>query len=273
MANQRILNISIVLAIHNEAKNLPACLDAVKSLADEIIIVDGQSTDESVKIAKSYGAIVISTSNKANFHINKQLAMDKAKGLLVLQLDADEVVDEELADFIKQLAKKLGQLDQKALDNFQPKAWYLKRKNLFLKRWLKKGGQYPDPVIRLYINGFAHLPQKDVHEQMAVDGLVAWADGHLLHFSNHTFKAYLQKFNTYTSFKAEQLFSKKVKINLFNSLLYLVIKPMQTFLSLFIRHKGFVDAWAGFIFALFSGLHHLVAYLKLWELYAKQQEN
>ena len=93
--------ISVVLATHNEAHNIDKCLNSVKNFADEIIVVDGNSTDETRSLAKKFGARVIKTTNKKNFHINKQLAMDKAKGQLVLQIDADEAVDEELADLLK----------------------------------------------------------------------------------------------------------------------------------------------------------------------------
>ena len=264
--------ISVVLAVHNEANNIKRCLDSVKDFADEIIVVDGESTDETVKIAQSFKAKIISTTNKANFHINKQLGLDAAKGELVLQLDADEVVDIELAKFIDKIHEEIPELvrDDNASSH---KAWWLKRKNLFLGRWLKKGGQYPDPVIRLYVNGFARLPSRDVHEQMQVDGRVGWAEGHLLHYSNPTFADYLEKFNRYTSFKAQQLENELIPKGpfwgLINSINYLLIKPFATWFSLYLRHKGFMDGFPGFVFALFSGLHHLVAYLKLWELKRK----
>jgi hypothetical protein len=189
------------------------------------------------------------------------MAMDEAKGNLVLQLDADEAVDDDLIEFIKKIEKDLN--SKKAL---QEVAWWVKRKNLFCGRWLKKGGQYPDPVIRLYINGKARLPQKDVHEQMEVDGKIGTADGHLWHYSNPKFSDYLRKFNTYTSFKAQQLLDANLKINPITFMKHMLLKPVYTFLMIYIRHKGFVDGWQGFIFALFSGLHHPIAYIKFWEL-------
>ena len=261
--------ISVVLATHNEEKNITKCLASVKNFADEIIVVDGDSTDDTRSLAKKMGARVIKTTNKKNFHINKQLAMDNAKGQLVLQIDADEAVDEELAEFIKKTDKKIGK--QKKFTQNDTVAWWIKRHNLFMGRWLKKGGQYPDPVIRFYVNGKAGLPQKDVHEQMWVDGQTGVADGHLWHWSNPTFAMYLHKFNTYTSFKAKQLLEAGLKVNPITFIDYLLIKPTITFLKLYIRHKGFMDAWPGFVFALFSGLHHLIAYLKFWEL--KRGEN
>jgi len=96
---------------------------------------------------------------------------------------------------------------------------------------------------------------QDVHEQMKVDGEIGWAEGHLLHYSNPTFKDYWRKFETYTGFRAEQLAENKLKLNLFSAISYLLIKPLTIFLKLFIRHKGFVDGVYGFLFAF------LVAYI------------
>jgi glycosyltransferase involved in cell wall biosynthesis len=250
--------ISVVLATHNEEANIKRCLDSVKLFADEIIVVDGESTDKTVEFARSAGAKVISTTNKANFHINKQMAMDEAKGELILQLDADEVVTGKLARFIREI--------QTDLKNVEEKAWYLKRKNYLLGKFLTKGGQYPDPVIRLYLNGFAKLPQKDVHEQMTVKGKTGWAEGHLLHYSNPTFSDYLRKFNSYTSFKAQQLYEAGTPISFVSTLKYCIWKPNITFLSLFFRHKGFYDGFPGFVFAAMSGCYYIISYLKLWEL-------
>jgi glycosyltransferase involved in cell wall biosynthesis len=253
--------ISVVLATYNEEKNLEMCLDSVVDFADEMVVVDGSSMDKTREIAKKkYKAKVIKTTNKPNFHINKQMAMDAATGELILQLDADEVVDAELKKFILKIAK---------YNDLRDSAWWLPRKNLFLGKWLMKGGQYPDAVIRLYVAGKAKLPQKDVHEQMVVDGEVGWANGHLLHYSNPSFTDYMRKFNTYTSFKAQQWMDDGMKANFFGSLHYMGFLPFWTFLKLYLRHRGYVDGYPGFVFALMSGLHFTVAYLKLWELQQK----
>lgn len=274
--------LSVVLATYNEEKNIENCLEAIKKIADEIIVVDGSSTDNTRTLAEKHGARVIKTTNKPNFHINKQMAMDAAKGDLVLQLDADEWPDEEQIEFIKKIHTQVLEsgyrfgkktvdtpaANEKLSPQFtgQPVAWWLKRKNYFLGHYFKKGGQYPDPVIRLYINGYAKLPQKDVHEQMVVNGEIGWAEGHLIHFANPTFSDYLRKFATYTSFKAQQLEESKLQLNPITAIEYLVVKPLKTFLLIFVRHKGFVDGIPGFVFAVMSGLHHAVAFLMYWEL-------
>ena len=132
--------LSVVLATFNEEKNLPLCLQSVKDLADEIIVVDGTSKDKTVEIAKKFGAKVLVTSNPKNFHINKQKAIDLASNEWILQLDADELVSTELKEEIK------GILEEKE----SKIGYWIPRKNWFLGKFLLKGGQYPDPTLRLY---------------------------------------------------------------------------------------------------------------------------
>lgn len=255
--------ISVVLATHNEEKNILRCLNSIKDFADEVIVVDGESTDKTVELCQHFGAKVITTTNKSNFHINKQMAMDAATGDLILQMDADEEVDSELKDFILKMKSNTR------TNSTEVVAWYLRRKNFFLGKFLKKGGQYPDPVIRLYKKGFAYLPQENVHEQMTVNGTVETAPGHLLHYAFPDFKTYMRKFNTYTSFEAERLHTKGILPSAHNAFRYFLIKPVHMFLLLFLRHRGYVDGFTGFTFALMSSLHHPFVYLKLQEYYKK----
>jgi glycosyltransferase involved in cell wall biosynthesis len=228
-------------------------------------VVDGESKDRTAEIARSKGARVVSTTNKSNFHINKQMAMDEAAGDIIVQLDADEVVDAELQAFISDLGEKQknGTLPE------QPVAWYLRRRNFFLGHFLRKGGQYPDPVIRVYLRGKARLPQKNVHEQMEVMGETATAAGHLLHYAFPDFYTYMRKFNTYTSFEAERLHSTGIVPSSSKTIQYWLVKPVKMFFLLFLRHKGFVDGFPGFAYALMSSLHHPFTYLKLQEYFKK----
>lgn len=252
-------SLSVVYATYNEESNMARSLESVKGLWDELIVVDGSSSDQTREIAKEYGARVIKTTNKPIFHINKQMAMDEAVGEWVLQMDADEVLDADMQAAVK---KVLHANDTQSL----PAAYWLKRKNWFLGRFLTKGGQYPDPVIRFYQRGKAYLPMESVHEQMAVEGEVGWLDGHLLHYSSPTFGDYLRKANTYTSLTAREWNEKKLALNFGSLLRWVFFQPLLTFFQLYFRHKGFMDGFAGFVFALFSGLHYPLAYVKYWEL-------
>ncbi len=244
--------ISVVLATYNEEENIGKCLESVKNLADEIVIVDGSSKDKTVEIAREFGAKVFITENNPNFHINKQKAIDKATEDWILQLDADERVSAEL---VKEIKEKIT--DQKKAIN----GYWIPRKNWFLGRFLLKGGQYPDYTLRLYKRGKGRLPQKDVHEQAVVDGEVGYLANPLLHYPYRDFLHYLSKWKRYIVFIAHQIREEK---NIFNPLLainYLIILPLYWFILTYVRHKGFMDSWQGLVFSFFSALRFPSSYI------------
>jgi len=240
------MKISVVLAIFNEEDNLKACLESAKELAWEIVIVDGGSKDKSLEIAKQFGAKIIQTTNPANFHINKNKAIDAASGDWILQLDADEIISPELVEEIKEVVKAKGY-----------DGYWIPRKNFFLGKFLTKGGQYPDYTLRLYRKRKGRLPGKDVHEQAEVDGRVGYLKNELLHMGDKFFSSYIDRWNRYTSLMALQIENP----NFFD---YIFIKPLFWFIKAYFRHKGVVDGFPGFIFALFSSLRFPVAYFKYW---------
>lgn len=248
--------ISVVLATFNEEDNLRNCLTAVKDLADEIVVVDGGSSDQTVKVAKQFGARVIQTNNPPNFHINKNKAIDASLGDWILQLDADEIVTEGLKQEIKKVVK-----------NQNINGYWIPRRNFFLGRFLTKGGQYPDYTLRLYRKGKGRLPAKDVHEQATVDGKTAYFKNDLLHMRDKTFSIYISRFNKYTDLLALELKNKGEKINLISIINYVLIKPTYWFIKAYIRHRGYVDGFPGLVFALFSSLRFPVSYWKLWRLH------
>lgn len=250
--------ISVALATYNEEENITRCLSSIKDWVNEIVVVDGGSSDGTVKIAKTFRARVITTDNPPIFHINKQKAIEACHGDWILQLDADEVVSSELAVEIKHVIFDARSLRFKARKN----GYYIPRKNFFLGHWLRKGGQYPDHVTRLFQNGKGRFPQKSVHEQIIVDGEVGYLRKPLLHYSYRTLSEYWKKANIYTSLTTEELKERNVPKNLLSYFEYNFLKPLMTFFSLFLRHKGFLDGWYGFLFALFSALHHSLAYKK-----------
>jgi len=254
------IKLSLALAVYNEEKNIGRCLEVVKGWVDEIVVVDGSSIDKTREIGKKLGAMVYKTTNKPIFHINKQMAIDKCRGDWILQLDADEIVSEELKKEILQAIKP----QTSNIKHFV--AYQIPRKNFLLGRWLSKGGQYPDYVTRLFRKGKAYLPCKSVHEKMAVpSGEVGQLKGHLLHYPYPSFAEYLVKFNRYTSLTAEEyLENPKIRPNIWGYIKS-EIKGTNAFLLRYIRHKGFIDGFPGLVFALFSGLHYPVAFIKYWE--------
>src|SRR3989344_2009848 len=254
--------LSVVLATFNEEKNLASCIESFKDIADEIIIVDGASTDKTVEIAKKYGAKVKITTNKENFHINKQMAIDIATSDWVLQMDADEQVSPELAQEIKSILNH----QPSTINHQQINGYWMPRKNWFLGRFLMKGGQYPDYTIRLYRNGKGKLPQKDVHEQAVIDGKVGYLKSALLHYPYKNFSHYLKKWNFYNNFYSHQIKEEQKTKNFlqktFYGFMYLLVRPAHWFFTTYFRHKGFMDGWQGFLFSFVSALRFPVSYIK-----------
>lgn len=279
------MKLSVVLATYNEEKNLRDCLESIKSIADEIIIVDGNSTDKTVEIANLYDAKVIITQNHPIFHINKQKALELAKNDWVLQLDADERVSSALANEIKAVINmtesdkenhqqtltknELFARHQKLLqerdgsigtDNGDFSAYFIPRLNYFLGRYLRYGGVYPDGVIRLVRKEKTHFPCKSVHEQIEVEGRVGWLGSDLLHFDSPTFDRYKVRNSRYIDLTVSELQKIQQKKNVSSAAAYFVVKPLSWFLMTYIRHKGFLDSWQGLVFSLFSALRFPRAY-------------
>lgn len=282
--------LSVVLSVRNEEENIGRCLKSVKTIADEIIIYDEHSVDNTRDIAKSYGAKVYLEPHHENFHITKQKAIEKATGGWILQLDADEVVTPALAREIKEVINLtdteilkrrpedmnkwrlfvrhqnlVEERDGKLGDNSgKVTAFFIPRRNYFLGKALTYAGVYPDAVIRLIKNGKARLPAKSVHEQMEIDGEIAWLFNDLEHHDSPTLARYIKRMNRYTDLHATELADKKVPKNLLFLLDYSIVKPSVVFLKLYIRHKGFVDGIRGFLWSFFSALHYPISYFKYW---------
>lgn len=279
--------ISVALATYNEQANLGRSLSSVVSWVNEIVVVDGGSTDQTIEIAKQYGATVIRTDNPGIFHINKQKAVDACQNLWILQLDADEEVSKELADEIKQVVlMSTDEIQKRGIDPYRKRlyerhqrniedrdgtvgsnqgefcAFYIPRVNYFLGHPLRYAGTYPDGVIRLFRKDKAWFPKQSVHEQIHIDGNVGWLSHDLYHYSNPTLKKYFSGAVAYTSLLANNLKEKSIRLSIGNILYYNLYKPVLTFFNLFIRHKGILDGFYGFLFCLFSALHYPVAYYK-----------
>ena len=271
--------ISVVIATFNEENNLTRCLQSVKDLAEEIIVVDGSSTDKTVDIAKSFGAKVFVKENPSMFHINKQIAIDKAGNDWILQLDADEIITSELDNEIKRVIemsrteleayqsklsdKKLFLKHQRLIEERDGRvgdaigeynAFFIPRRNFFLGKYLKYGGTYPDPAIRLIKRGKAYLACKDVHEQMVVEGRVGWLQNYMLHRDSPTFERYLERNNRYINLMVNEMHANKTDKGMVGMVINFLIKPIWWFLLTLIRHKGILDGYQGVIFSLFSAL-------------------
>jgi len=250
------VTLSVVLITQNEERNLPRTLESVMPLVrdskGEIIVVDSGSTDRTVEIAQSFGAKVFVEPWKG-FAAQKNSAMDKAVMDWVLQLDADEMLDPELTGEIEGVLKA----------GFAMSGFWIPRKNFFLGRWIKHGGFYPDPKLRLIRRGAGRFEEYGAHPTMKVNGPTGTLSHALLHDAYPTLRGYIDHMNSYSSMGAEVAVSKGRRGFSFADI---VIRPLLTFIYNYFIRLGFLDGREGLLLHLYHSVYVSWKYAKAWEL-------
>lgn len=245
------MKISVCLATFNEEKNIKDCLELVK-WADEIVIVDGTSTDKTVEIAKKYTSKIIVRENPLMFHINKQKAFEVATGDWILYLDADERVTPELGREIKKVVAR------------EPKeaGFWIPRKNIIFGHWIKNTGWYPDYQLRLFRCGKAYLPCKSVHEQPKLLGKDGYLKNPLIHLNYQTISQFVRRLNDlYTENDKNLFLNEGKKIGWQDAIRF----PATEFLKRFFYQKGYKDGLHGLILSLLQAFSAFVTFAKVWE--------
>ncbi len=256
------MRLSVVLITLNEQVNLPRTLESVKPLVrdgfGEIIVVDSGSTDRTLEIAQSCGARVFIEPWKG-FAAQKNSAMEKASGDWVLQLDADEALEPELVEEIK------AATEQKNVSGF-----WIPRKNFFLGRWIKHGGFYPDPKLRLIRRGAGKFEEYGAHPTIKVNGPNGRLTHALIHNAYPTLRGYIDHMNSYSSSGAEVAAAKGHRgFNLVN----IMLRPKLTFLYNYLLRLGFLDGREGFLLHFYHAIYVSWKYAKAWEISRQQLRN
>jgi glycosyltransferase involved in cell wall biosynthesis len=247
--------ISVVLITHNEEENLPRTLASVLPLArhggGEIIVVDSGSTDRTVEIARRYGARIFIEPWKG-FADQKNSAMEKASMDWVLQLDADEVLEAELAE---EILSTLANSSAYA-------GFWIPRKNFFLGRWIKHGGFYPDPKLRLIRRGAGRFEEYGAHPTMRVAEPTGRFSHALLHHAYPTLREYIDHMNRYSSLGAQVAVARgHGRFSVSN----IVFRPLLTFLYNYVIRLGFMDGPEGLLLHLYHAGYVSWKYGKAWE--------
>jgi len=243
------LPLTVAVITRNAAAQLGECL-ASAAFADELLVLDSGSTDETCAIAERQGARVESRV-WLGFGRQKQLAVSLARNDWVLCLDADERVTERLADSIR-----------KAMAGGRFQAYRMARRNRFLGRWLAHGEGYPDWSLRLFHRGHASWSNDEVHEAVLTTAEVGRLDGDLLHDSADDVATYIAKQNRYTTLHAEALFKQGVRAGYWR----LVASPVARFVKFYFLRLGLLDGGPGFAHIVIGCNNAFLKYLKLIEL-------
>ncbi len=260
MKNKIKLSFSIIA--HNEEHNIKRCLESIK-WANEIIVVDCESTDNTVKIAKRYTNRIYKRKNLVNLNINKSYAISKSRGEWIFYIDPDEVITPQLKE---EILKVINQ--DTNFDGFK-----IPRLNYYIFGFLKHGGNYPDYQLRLFRKGKGKFPNKHVHERIVIDGKIGKLKSNMLHFPYTTISEYIKKLDFYTSFYADYWIKNRKNVNSLSLLVNLSYKPIIKFFERYVLKGGFLDGIAGFFAAFSHSTTHIITYFKFYYYYKyyKQQ--
>ncbi len=253
------MDISVILVVRNEDEQIRECLETV-SWADEIVIVDQSSTDFTVKISKEFTDKVFVTESKGYCEPDRNLAIKKASSRWIFYIDADERVLPELKDEILSIVRS---------DAPRP-AYYVKRRNYFLGKWIKTCGWYPSPVLRLFKKGEVIFPN-EIHQVPLHREEYGYLKNDLLHYSYSSLEEYFEKFNRYTTQLAKEEFEAGKRITVFNFISNFLLRPSYYFLLKYIYYRGYKDAFRGFFIAFSTALTVFVNKAKLWEMKWKNE--
>ncbi|MFZ4379047.1 MAG: glycosyltransferase family 2 protein [Polynucleobacter sp.] len=244
--------LSVILITRNEESNLDDCLASLEGIAQQIVVVDSNSTDRTLEIASKHGALMAYPTDWPGFGPQKNRALDLATCDWVLSLDADERLTPALKSEILTAIHHSAHVDCFAIPRL---SWYC-------GRFIRHSGWSPDYVDRLFKRGTARFSDDLVHERLIPKGTVAKLENPMLHYSFMNYAQVLDKLNRYSTASAEQAFAKGKTSNPIKAVLH----GMWAFVRTYILRAGFLDGPQGFALAISNGQGTYYRYMKLWQL-------
>jgi len=241
--------ISAVIITYNEEKNIERCLKSVR-WADEIVVLDSNSSDATVDICRLYTDKVFQMEWHG-YGKQKNLAAERASHNWILNLDADEEVSPQVESEIRNLLNSGPQYP----------AYHLPRKNYFGERWIRFCGWYPDRIIRLYDKMNAAFSEGRVHEKIEAAGGVGALKEPLLHHSYRDMADYIARQNRYSTLSAQDRFERKGKVGLVR----LALGPVWEFIKVYFLRQGFREGRLGFFIAASMAFYTFLKYIKTHE--------
>lgn len=252
-----MISLSVVIITYNEERNLARCLDSVKDIADEIIVVDSNSVDRTAVIAREYGAKVI-TNNFIGYGEQKNFATAQAANNWILSLDADEALTPELRNSILEIKK-----------NPAFSVYQMARLTNYCGKWIKHCGWYPDRQTRLYDRTMGKWEEPKVHEYWRLDNEkdpMGLLKGDLLHYSFRSINEHLKKIEKYSELAARE----SVENGKTATLLKIFFSPKWHFINEYIIQLGFLDGFYGYTICRLSVYATFLKYSKI-RLYYNQK--
>lgn len=244
------LPLSVVVLTKNEESNIGACLESINSWADEIVVVDDESTDRTVDIAQGFTERIYHRKTDTEGR-QRNWAYSKASHEWVLSLDADETVTDELREEIR-----------KILPGTQFHGFSIPRRNYIGDYWVKYGGQYPAAQLKLFQKNRFRYEEVGVHPRVFLEGETGTLTKDIIHKSYRDFEHFFSKMNKQTTLEAQKWILTGQNMTTGR----IIRRSIDRFLRSFIRKKGFKDGFIGFMVAYFASLYQVMSYAKYWEM-------
>lgn len=248
-----MIKLSVVIITFNEERNIARCLESVRTVADEIVIVDSYSKDRTKEICLSYGAKFVEHAFEGHIQ-QKNWAITQASNPIVLSLDADEALDQNLIASILEVKK-----------NFTKDGYYMNRLTNYCGHWVRHSGWYPDTKLRLWDSRkgeWKGINPHDKYEMHNGDSTTGKLAGDILHYSYYTVAEHYKQAEYFSTIAAKAYFDLGKKASLFK----LIVNPIAKFLHHYIVHFGFLDGGTGFTIAKISAYSTYLKYSKLRKL-------
>jgi glycosyltransferase involved in cell wall biosynthesis len=252
--------LSVILITRNEEANLDDCLASLEGIAQQIVVVDTNSSDRTLEIAQKYGATISQPPDWPGFGSQKNRALDLATGEWVLSLDADERLTPALKSEILTTIHHSAHVDCFAIPRL---SWYC-------GRFIRHSGWSPDYVDRLFKRGTARFSDDLVHERLIPNGQVAKLNNPMLHYSFMNFSQVLNKIDRYSTASAIQAYARGKRSNPCKAVLH----GLWAFFRTYILKAGFLDGKHGLALAISNGEGSYYRYMKIWllELEARNED-
>ncbi len=248
-----IKTLTVQIMTKNEEGKIRRCLESVK-WADEIVIIDGYSTDHTIDICKEYNAKIIQHKFNGSFETDCNLGIENATSDWILKIDADEIVADSLRKEIEYILEHDSEYS----------AFKFRRKNFFLGHFMKYGGWY-HYILSFFRRGKAHY-KGCIHETLVVDGKIGQLEGDCEHYPFNSLSEFIERHNRYSGIEAKKILDSQGVLDLKVIMYNLKIKPLKRFWKFYVKKQGFREGIYGFIFSVLFAWVHFLNWAKYWEL-------
>lgn len=257
--------LSVVISAWNEASTIERCLKSVR-WADEIILIDNKSSDQTVSLARTYTRLIYHQSNKSMLNTNKNYGFAKASSDWILSLDADEEIPESLTGEILSILSEKSKMTTP--DDIV--GYWIPRKNIIFGKWIQHGLWWPDEQLRLFQRGKGKFPCNHIHEYIQVDGKTSQLKAPFMHYNYTSISQFIRKMDSlYTNDEVKRHLSTGYNFSWHDAVRF----PLSDFVKIYFAQDGYKDGIHGLVLSMLQAVYSFIVFAKLWEAHGFREQD